>query len=318
MAPHLQGYTKRFVNMAQLSSRSFRELFLLSMDKQEIILELQRQGLLHSHVVCENCNVEMRLMQRGDALDGWTWRCPLKKCKRRTSVRKDSYFADSKLGLETAFMLIYCYIAFPKMLAGDIAKIIDCERHTLIDWGNFIRETISHYFLSNPIILGGADAAVQIDESLFGGRRKYNRGDHHIHTKWWVFGIIEERSNRCVMWLVDKRNKSTLLPIIKRHIRPGTTIKSDEWGAYGSLDRDGFEHLTVNHSVRFVSDTGVHTQAIEALWSRVKEIIKARRGSTKQHLPGFLDYYSFLSEAKFLNIHPLELFFRIIQANKCY
>jgi hypothetical protein len=305
-------------NMKPLSERTFSEVFLLSMDKHGIIIELQNQGLLLPQAACENCNAEMRLMQRGDVQDGWTWRCPQKTCKRRMSVRKGSYFATSNLGLGTAFMLIYCYITFPKMLAGDIARIIDVERHTLIDWGNFIRETISHYFLSNPIILGGPENAVQIDESLFGGRRKYNRGNHHIHTKGWVFGAIEESTNRCVMWLVDRRNKQTLIPIIKQHIRPGTLIKSDEWGAYESLDTEGFDHLTVNHSVLFVSAAGVHTQSIESLWSRIKDITKARKGSSKEHLPGFLDYYSFLSEAKHLDKKPLDLFFQLIQVNKCY
>ena len=51
----------------------------------------------------------------------------------------------------------------------------------------FMRETISHFFLENPIKLRNT---IQIDESLFGGKRKYNRGNHFIHKKGWVFGMF--------------------------------------------------------------------------------------------------------------------------------
>ncbi len=51
-----------------------------------------------------------------------------------------------------------------------------------------MRETISHYFLENPIKLRNT---IQIDESLFGGKRKYNRGNHSVHKKGWVFGMFQ-------------------------------------------------------------------------------------------------------------------------------
>jgi transposase-like protein len=95
---------------------------------------------------------------------------------------------------------------------------------------------------------GGVLRYILTDESLFGGKRKYNRGDHHIHEQSWVFGLIEEKTNLCVFLCVDDRSSSTLLPIIKAHVVEGSTIKSDEWKAYASLSKEGFTHLTVNHS----------------------------------------------------------------------
>ena len=52
----------------------------------------------------------------------------------------------------------------------------------------FMRETISHYFLENPIKLRNT---IQIDESLFGGKRKYSRGNHAVHKKGWFFGMFQ-------------------------------------------------------------------------------------------------------------------------------
>ena len=106
---------------------------------------------------------------------------------------------------------------------------------------------------------------LQIDESMFGGRRKYNRGDHNKHFKSWVFGMVEEETGLNVLWMVDNRCKDTLESIITDHIVSGATVKSDEWSSYTSLTQKGYEHLTVNHSVYFVNEEGVHTDCTPSL-----------------------------------------------------
>jgi len=159
---------------------------------------------------------------------------------------------------------------------------------------------------------------VQIDESLFGGRRKYNRGDHHRHLKSWVLGIVEESSKRCVLWPVTQRNKDTLTNVIVDHVVAGSTIKTDEWGAYASLNELGFKHLTVNHSISFVAADGTHTQLIESLWANVKAVLKLKRGISANHLTGYLDLYSFFYDAKHQGMSPVDFFIDIIQAGHCY
>ena len=181
-----------------------------------------------------------------------------------------------------------------------------------------MRESISHYFIEHPLKLG-AEYPVQIDESLFGHKCKYHRGSHFLHTQSWVFGMIEETTGLNVLWLVDDRKRTTLFNIIREHIHPGATIKSDEAAQYKALDELGYSHLAVNHSVNFVSSSGVHTQAIECLWSQVKSLLKAKRGTRTELLAGYLDLYSFRSLAKYVNKQALELFFeRVIQINNVY
>ena len=74
------------------------------------------------------------------------------------------------------------------------------------------------------------------------------------------------------MFVVEKRDAKTLIPIIVKNVRIGSEIISDEWRAYYSINEHGFKHYTVNHSENFVNPkTGKHTQLIECLWGVAKK-----------------------------------------------
>ena len=55
-------------------------------------------------------------------------------------------------------------------------------------------------------------------------------------------------SKSAFMVVVPGRTKNTLMPIIQKYIRTGSTIMSDEWRAYADIGTSGYTHQTVNHS----------------------------------------------------------------------
>ena len=80
-----------------------------------------------------------------------------------------------------------------------------------------------------------------------------------------IYGCICRETWECFLVLVEERSKNTLLPIMKEHILPWTRIMSDMWKAYNDcLQDEGYAHLTVNHSLKFVDpDTGaLHRKSI--------------------------------------------------------
>ena len=94
--------------------------------------------------------------------------------------------------------------------------------------------------------------------------------------------------------MVQTRDAATLLPIIQRHVAPGTVIHSDQWRTYTRVAGlpPVVSHQTVNHSINFVDPTtGVHTQHIESYWNRVKIKLKRMRGCHIRQLPGYLDEF---------------------------
>ncbi|EEC12555.1 hypothetical protein IscW_ISCW024560, partial [Ixodes scapularis] len=175
----------------------------------------------------------------------------------------------------------------------------------MCDWKNFIREAVADELASRPP-LGGVGQVVQVDESLFRGKRKYNRGrllagdnvpgcssDHYrgtVDKGPWIVGLISESTGELRLFEVKKRNRRTLHAIVAKNVYPGTTVVTDKWKGYDGLwtvhDDLGhmvLNHLTVNHSENFVDpETGAHTQKIESAWTALKQdLLKRGKGTSK-------------------------------------
>ena len=80
---------------------------------------------------------------------------------------------------------------------------------------------------------------VEVDESLFGRRTKYHKGDPR-GMKAWIFGIVERSTNRLQVYPVETRDADTLMSIIKDNVATGSTIYTDGWSAYSGLQAAGF------------------------------------------------------------------------------
>ena len=121
-------------------------------------------------------------------------------------------------------------------------------------------------------MVGTKSDPIQIDESKFAGRRKYNHGrilngdraaaeedptpvdNHRNHGQRidgpWVFGLIKGSDVR--YFYVLKRDAATLIPIIQREVSSGSCICSAEWPTCRGLTCLGYMHKTVNHQQHYV------------------------------------------------------------------
>ena len=69
--------------------------------------------------------------------------------------------------------------------------------------------------------IGGHGLTAEIDESKF-GKTKYHKGRYMKGQ--WIFGGICRETKQFFVTPVDKRDSTTLIPIILSRIRPGSTI----------------------------------------------------------------------------------------------
>src|SRR5205814_362492 len=101
---------------------------------------------------------------------------------------------------------------------------------------------------------------------------------------------------------IPNAQRDTLRGVVYRHVAPGSTVSTDEWGAYKLLGPEGYQHGAVNHSRKEWArdDGGVlhHTNNVENFW----RLFKASIRSTHVHVSSkYMDAY--LKEFTFRSNH---------------
>ena len=168
----------------------------------------------------------------------------------------------------------------------EIIHELKLSKRTVIEWSAFFREACLTIMLETSQQIGGNGVEVEIDESKF-GKSKYHQG-HKVEGQW-VFGGREKYDrSKIFMVPVSNRKKTTLLPLIKKWIHPGTIIHSDCWKVYSDLKYHGYTHVTVNHSKESMNvESAACTNAIECDWQHAK-VSMPRYGLHKGLHTGYL------------------------------
>ena len=256
-----------------------------------------QRKLIPETCVCIHCDKPMSLRTRPtkDTTDSCGWQCTYGQCPKRLTtrtIRAGTFFEKSRVPLSKWLYILYLWSQeTPVKKASENTGI---SEKTVVQMFQYLRDVCSTKLLHTPAQLGGPGTVVQIDESLFNHKPKYQRGRRAgAHKEQWVFGIADTSVKPAITYMqtVEKRDAATLLPIIERIVRPGTTVHSDEWAAYKKIqEKLGLDHQTVNHSVNFVDpQTGTHTQNIESYWAKTKYKFKVMKGVKAEYLPSYLD-----------------------------
>ncbi|ETP53323.1 hypothetical protein F442_01761 [Phytophthora nicotianae P10297] len=175
-------------------------------------------GLIDKAKTCPACSLPMRL-----SLVRKRWRC----CRRKQhaegkeislSMLTSSFFTEAKIKICTAVCLLAAWcMRLPQANAAELAGV---SEDTVQYWYACCRSTCSKELLKSEfkVVLAKLSRSTrQVSQK----KQKYRRGRHY--EEFWLFGGVERGTGRWFGRVVyDKRTKPTLLPIIKRFIRPGT------------------------------------------------------------------------------------------------
>jgi LSD1 subclass zinc finger protein len=258
----------------------------------DLILYLQSVGVLNKVRMCNGCRTPLKLVQYARSVDLYAFRCMKTACKsykKYFSIRTNSIFNNCNFSLVVGLKL--CWKWLGDATQKEIIREVDVERKVLIRFFMKLRRCCENFIMHNPVMLGGNNIVINLDESLFRHKPKYHRGRLTKH-ELWVFGVADTSFTPAHIYLelVEDRSAATLLPIVKRVLRHNSIVISDDWASYRRIDEIlGFDNLIVNHSLNFVDPiTGAHTQHIESYWAKVKLRIKVKKGVFGENLHSYL------------------------------
>ena len=308
------NYRERITDPSKINVQDFENpwnfYYLFGCDEGVVNDWLQRNGLLPVTLTCETvvnggkCGGFMTLKPSANLEGGKLFRCRNNRDHRKT-LKAYSFFEGSNLKIQDIMVFMKSYL--------DKCTLLQCSKFsgiaygsTGVDWGSFMRELfLEHYVrtIKNLKLHG----EIEIDESLFGRRVKFHRGNPNKGMKVWIFGLVERRSNQVILYPVADRREVTLIPVIQRHVEPGSTIYSDGWSAYCNLNDLGYRHFTVIHKYAFKKvyrnvETGqlvsVHTNKIEGAWTHAKMHFRKMAGTQITQFEGHLAEIMWRSQAK--------------------
>jgi transposase len=144
---------------------------------------------------------------------------------------------------------------------------------------------------------------VEVDETYYGGVRKYGTGRpmKGDKKKTPIVGIVQRKG--CVVAKAAPDVKgSTLLGMVREHVLLKSTVYTDELPGYHGISymrsKDGepacYEHRRIHHSSRVYVMGDIHTNSVEGFWSLLKRGIGGvYHAVSQQYLQSYLNEYSF-------------------------
>lgn len=198
------------------------------------------------------------------------WKCYA--CRKQFSVKVDSVFEDSPLGLDKWLVALWMLCNCKNGVSShEISRELGiAQQHA---WHLLHRLRLALQLPDG----GKLDGIVEADECFLGGRisnmHQSKRAElggktRGVKGKAIVVGMVE-RGGRVRAEVAVERTKPVLHAIVAKHVDPDAALVTDEWGGYvGSHDN----HVVINHAVEYVNGH-VHTNGIENFWSLLRRTL---------------------------------------------
>lgn len=211
------------------------------------------------------------------------------------NVRTGTIFDNTKVPLQKWFMALYIFSSHKKGISShQLAKDISVTQKTA--W--FLLHRLRYAF-DHPSFKTMLGNEVEVDETYMGGdmknkhnsKKEPNTQGRSTKVKTAILGMIERNGN-VIAHKVDDVSGETLKPIINKTVIAGSTIISDEWGAYNGLGKS-YNHLRVNHGAKEYVNMMAYTNSIECFWSHLKRGVDGiYHWISKDHLQSYINEFS--------------------------
>ena len=152
----------------------FRDLLVILGSFQSVFNFFVHHRLLASYRQCSQCSSDMKLAETTRVNDGYMWRCTNKRCRTWMSIRSGSFFEESNIPLSNWLHVMYLWAI--QLTGSKISRLTGFSKPTVIRALGELRTICSNKILNSGMKIGGVGKTVEIDESKFGAKRKYQWG----------------------------------------------------------------------------------------------------------------------------------------------
>ena len=233
-------------------------------------------------------------------------------CGRQTSVTAGTLFHRSKLPLRLWFRAMWWVTGHKHG-----ASALGLQR--VLGLGSYRTAWTWLHKLRRAMVRPGRDrlhGRVEVDETYVGGAEEGVRGRQTV-TKTLVAIAVEAPEDgsgigRIRMRVVADASARSLLGFVREAVEPGTTVHTDGWPSYVSLEELGYLHeVTVLRDPKLARQLLPHVHRIASLFKRWwagthQGAISAR------HLDYYLDEFSFRFNRRKSRSRG-KLFYRLVQ-----
>ncbi len=215
--------------------------------------------------------------------DSYEW-CP--HCRRKFSVKGETFFRNSKLSYKTLYTLIWCWQNNWSM--GEVKKATNLSYLTIRTWYKKFRLQLPR---DDTKLYG----EVEVDESFFG---KLRFGRQRL-----VIGAIERHTRHVKLRIITDRTRKTVENFIEDSILVGSLVATDGLESYNEIQFLGYDREDCNHSKGVFGPTN----HIENLWSVMKRQVRHVHSNLSF---SYSDLMAILKEHELRHNRP-ELFYNV-------
>jgi transposase-like protein len=256
---------------------------------------------------CPHCGVEAHHYRcKGTG----RWKCREILCGRRFTVFTRTYLHGTKIEPRILLTILYQFVeAKDSISASEISRLYNLDHKTAHVLLLKVRQAVYDAMLASAPLTGD----IQLDGAYFCKyRRPGNTGNgpafsgkaaqknagltetgklpkpvsDTMHALIVFVSVGSPR--RYKIAVVKTENQIAINDLTPKFVAPGSTITTDQHGAYGALFAFA-EHKTTDHSKHYVNEDGDHTNIAESLFGRIRQ---AHAGAWHRMTVEWLAFYA--------------------------
>lgn len=235
--------------------------------------------------VCPRCK-KQEVVSVSGARDG-LYNC--RRCRRQFTVTVGTIFEGSHIPIAKWVQAFHLVCSSKKgMSTLQLSRMLGITYKSAWHMAHRIR-----YVMRPPRGTDKLSQTVEVDETYVGGKPSHKAKTTRQERKTPVVAMVQ-REGPARATPTKTLSTAALLSTVQRHVGMDALLMTDEWKAYGGLDRVYEGRESVTHSKGEYVRGNVHTNTVESFFALLKRgIMGSYHHVSRKHLSRYCDEFAF-------------------------